>query len=62
MITITRTQTRPSVDIPFFFETNLVSKEYEEYLKTNYRDTGKILGFDRVMSDDKLTVVSSITW
>ena len=61
-ITLTRIQTRPTTDIPFFFETNLVSKEYEEYLKKNYRDTGKILGFDRTMSNDKLTVTTNLIW
>ena len=61
-MTLTRIQTRPSVDIPFFFETNLVSKEYEEYLRKNYRDTGKILGFDRKMSPDKLTITTNTVW
>jgi hypothetical protein len=61
-LTLTRIQTRPSTDIPFFFETNLVSKDYEEYLKKTYRDTGKILGFDRTISDDKLTVTTNLIW
>lgn len=62
MITITRIQTRPSVDVPFFFETNLVGKEYGEHFKTKYRDAGKLIGFNRVFSEDKLTVTSDTVW
>ena len=61
-ITITRIQTRPSTDIPFFFEIEQDRTEYENYLKTKYRDTGKLLGFDRTMSNDRLTATSNITW
>jgi hypothetical protein len=62
MITITRIQTRPNIDTPFFFETTLVSKEYGEYLKTKYRDTGKLIGGNRVMSDDNLTLTTDSVW
>lgn len=62
MITLTKIQTRPSIDIPFFFETNLVSKEYGEYLKKTYKDTGKLISFNRVMSEDKLTVTTDVVW
>lgn len=61
-MTLSRIQTRPSADIPFFFETNLVSKEYGEHFKKKYKDTGKVIGFDRVMSPDKLTVTTNLVW
>ena len=61
-MTLTRTQTRPSVDIPFFFETNLVSKEYGIYLKTNYIDSGKLIRTQRTMSEDKLSVELMVEW
>ena len=61
-LTITRIQTRPSADIPFFFETKLVSREYGEHLKTKYKDTGKLIGGNRVMSDDKLTLTTDTVW
>ncbi len=62
MITITRIQTRPNIDTLFFFETNLVSKEYAEHLKIKYKDTGKLIGGNRVMSDDKLTLTTDTVW
>lgn len=61
-VTLTRKQTRPSRDIPFYFETNLTNKDYGEHLKKNYINTGKLLGFDRTMSDDGLSTTSTITW
>ena len=61
-MTLTRIQTRPSVDIPFFFETNLVSKEYGIYLKTNYIDSGKLIRTQRTMSEDKLSVELIVEW
>jgi hypothetical protein len=61
-LTITKIQTRPSADIPFFFETNLASKEYGEHFKKRYKDTGKMIGSDRVMSPDKLTVTITLVW
>lgn len=62
MITITRIQTRPDLDTPFFFETKLVSREYGQYLKTKYKDTGKLISFNRVISEDNLTVTSDTVW
>lgn len=62
MITITKKQTRPSADIPFFFESNLVRKEYGMYLKTKYMDTGKLVRINRVMSDDKLSIELTTVW
>lgn len=59
---IKRTQTRPTTDIPFFFETNLVSKEYNIYLKTKYIDTGKLIKSTRTMSDDKLSITLITEW
>lgn len=62
MISIVKIQTRPSADIPFFFESNLVRKEYGAYLKTNYIDTGKLMKVHRTMSEDKLTIELTTEW
>ena len=62
MIKITREQFRPNLDIPFFFESNLVSKEYGMYLKTNYIDSGKLIRFQRTMSEDKLSIEVTTEW
>ena len=61
-VTIIKKQTRPSVDIPFFFESNLVRKEYGAYFKTNYLDTGKLMKVHRTMSEDKLTIELTTEW
>jgi len=62
MITITKKHTRPSVDIPFFYQTKLVRPEYGSYLKANYIDTGKLVRFDRTMSEDQLTISTTTVW
>lgn len=62
MITLIKKQTRPSTDIPFFFESNLVNREYGMYLKKNYIDTGKLITVDRVMSEDKLSITLTTMW
>ena len=62
MITITKKHTRPSVDIPFFYQTKLVRPEYGSYLKANYIDTGKLVRFDRTMSEDQLTISATTVW
>jgi hypothetical protein len=61
-LTTTRIQTRPSADIPFFFESNLVRKEYGMYLKTKYIDSGKLIRFQRTMSEDKLSIEFTTEW
>lgn len=58
-VTIIKKQTRPRVDIPFFYQSNLVNPEYGIYLKQKYRDTGKLVKFERTMSDDQLSVTST---
>lgn len=62
MITLIKKQTRPSTDIPFFFESPLVRKEYGPYLKTNYIDTGKLITVVREMSEDKLSITLTTVW
>lgn len=61
-ITLIKEQTRPSVEIPFFFEANLASKEYTEYLKEKYIDTNKLLKTERTMSEDRLTMHLTTVW
>jgi hypothetical protein len=62
MISLVKTQTRPSADIPFFYQTKLVRPEYGPYLKANYIDTGKLVKFDRTISEDQLTITSMTEW
>lgn len=59
---IKRIQKRPSTDILFFHETNLISNDYEVYFAKNYRETKKIISFFKELSDDKLTVTTIIEW
>lgn len=61
-ITLIKKQTRPSVDVPFFFESQYVNKEYGPYLKKNYIDTGKLLTVDRAMAEDKLSMTMTTVW
>ena len=62
MISIVRTQTRPSTDIPFFYQTSLVRPDYGAYLKKNYIDTGKLIKFERTMTEDQLTITATTVW
>lgn len=62
MITVIKTQTRPTADIPFFFETPMAKSEYSDYLKINYKDTGKLVSSAREMSEDKLTITMTSVW
>ena len=62
MITIIKTQTRSTVDTPFFFESKLIRKDYGIYLETNYINTGKLVKIDRSMSLDKLTTHLTTIW
>ena len=60
MYTVKVTHTRPSVDVPFYWETNLADHEtYLTTLKSHY-DSHLTLE-DRIYSDDRLTVTQSMT-
>jgi len=61
-ITIKRIQRRPNINIPFFFETNLVNQEYTHYVTKNYKETGKIISLNKLMSEDKLSVTTEVVW
>lgn len=62
MFKIIKKQTRPSIDIPFFYEVNPHNIEVGKYLKESYIDTSKMLGTVKQMSDDKLTVIITISY
>jgi len=57
-----KTQQRPTVDTPFFFENYTYPKEYNEYINKNYIDTKKLLGYQKIESPDKIKVTHIITW
>jgi hypothetical protein len=56
-VTSKRTYHRPNTNIPFWF-----NQEFTDYLQTHYRNTGKIISFDIVLSEDELTQVRTIVW
>jgi len=62
MLKIIKTQIRPSIDIPFFYQSKFVNPKYGEHLKTNYLDTGKLIKIERSISDDQLTTTIVMEW
>ena len=60
MYSVTITHTRPSEDVPFFWETDLVDHDtYQMQLESYYNNI--INMGERVYSDDKLTVTAVYT-
>ena len=60
MYSVTITHTRPSADIPFYWETSLADHvTYQAKLESHYN--GYINMGDRVYSDDRLTVINIYT-
>lgn len=62
MYIITKKQTRPSVEIPFYFEKNEISDEYKNYFQKKFVETGKIRLSSLTYSDDRLTITRVLTW
>lgn len=60
MFKIIKKQTRPSTDIPFFFEANPNAAIVGKHMKEKYHDTGKLLSSTREFSEDRLKVVMTI--
>ena len=60
MIRITNTFRRPTTDIPFH-SVNMTTELFE-YIKTTYKDTGKLVHIQVVNSDDLLTMVATWVW
>ena len=56
-VTSIRTYRRPNTTIPFWF-----NQEFHDYVQTNYQNTGKILSFNIVLSEDELTQIRTIVW
>jgi len=55
---VTATYTRPNASVPFYDRGN----EFEQYLETNYRQTGKLLYGSKTVSADGLTFVQEAHW
>lgn len=62
MYKIIKTQIRQNLDTKFYFELSPNSPEYQQYIKKNYIDTGKIIWQERKMSEDKLSLTSTSIW
>jgi hypothetical protein len=60
----TKTQTRLSIDVPFFDirNNNLVSKEYRDYWRTTYVITNKCMFVQQTLSEDQLVLTSIMMW
>ena len=62
MYTITKKQTRPSVDIPFYFEKYIQTEEYQKYFYTTYVVSKKFISSSTKYSDDRLTITRVVSW
>jgi hypothetical protein len=62
MYIITKTQTRKSIDIPFYFEKYASTDDYKNYFHKNYILTKKLISSSATYSDDKLLVTRIATW
>jgi hypothetical protein len=62
MYSIIKTQTRSSINIPFYFEKHSMSADYQNYFYHKFIVTKKFLSSDTVYSDDKLTVTKTTNW
>jgi hypothetical protein len=60
---VQHTETRPSVDIPWFNFDTMLSEEYRSYIASEYLATGKIFHkADPEQSEDGLTLVTAVYW
>lgn len=62
MYTMTKKQTRRSIDIPFYFEKYETSDEYKKYFYNKFVLTGKFVSSSLIYSDDKLTITRVSSW
>jgi len=60
MYIVTKTQVRPDISIPFYFEINSASATFVDYLKENY--SSSLIRVERNVLEDKLTLVTKTTW
>lgn len=62
MFKATKTFTRPSLSVPFFWDTGVVTDEYKQYVKETYRDTGMLISSSREDSADGLSCTMTLVW
>jgi len=62
MYIITKTQTRKSSNIPFYFEKYAPADEYKKYFNSTYIESNKFISSSTKYSDDRLTVTRIIVW
>lgn len=62
MYKIVKTQTRTSVDVPFYHEYAVSEQTYKDYFKKNYIDAKKLLSYNTIMSEDRLTATHTLIW
>ena len=62
MYIVTRTHTRPSTDVPFFYPKESATDEFKTYFLENYINTGKSIIIDHSHSGDNLTMTSTSLW
>jgi hypothetical protein len=60
MFVLIKKQIRPSLEIKFFDEINPNLYEIQKYVKTNYIDTGKLVGNQQVFNNNGLERVQTI--
>jgi len=63
MYKLTTVQTRPSTSVEFWTKDNsAVTAEYIAYNRDTYVLSGKLLNADTVVSEDGLTMTTSLIW
>ena len=62
MYTLIKTQKKPAPDVLFFFENYKYPDEYFTYIKKHYIETGKLLKYQKIMSEDKMSVAYITQW
>lgn len=60
MYILTKTYTRPTNDIPFYFEVATTNREFQDYVAKNHPDATR--KSDKELSDDKLTLTVRSYW
>lgn len=59
---VTRTHTRPNLDVPFFHPKTASTDEFRTYFLENYIKPGKSFLIEHSYSDDNLTMISTSIW
>ena len=57
-----KTQQRPSDSTLFFFERYPPPTDYTDYITKNYIETKKIIGYQKIVSLNKMKVTIIMTW